>query len=122
MQQAGVHPDPAAAMKDRMRADLRIAMKERRPADVAVLRALMAALDNAEAVPIAGRPFVPGQDTADAPTEVERLYLDDAAVRSVLVAEIAERDRAAGEMERLGQADRAATLRAEVVLAGRYLD
>src|ERR1044072_2468326 len=41
------------AMKLRLRRDLRAALAERRASDVAVLRGLLGALDQAEAVPIA---------------------------------------------------------------------
>lgn len=115
--------DPAKAMKDRLRADLRAAMKARVAGEAAVIRALVAALDNAEAPPIGkasdgglGHAFASGD------AEVERLLLGEADVRRVLLAEIAEREAAAAEMQRLGQSDRAAALRSEIAVARRYLD
>jgi uncharacterized protein len=43
-------------------------------------------------------------------------------VQGIIVADIDERERAAAEMERLGMLDRAESLRAEAVIAKRYID
>lgn len=110
--------DAANGMKDRLRADLLAAMKERDMAEVGTLRTLIAALDNAEAPPAAQRVAMPGDDMT---TETERLLLDAGTVAAVIAAEIAERERAAAEFDRLGRADRAAQLRAEAAIGRRYL-
>ena len=44
--------DAAESLKARLRADLKLAMRARAKLDVGVLRALIAALDNAQAVQI----------------------------------------------------------------------
>lgn len=103
--------DPAVTIKNTLRADLREAMKARRADETALLRSLIAAIDNAEAVPMqAGA------------TEVPRLALDTAAIQAILLADIAEREQSAAQLEPLGQSDRAATLRAQAKLARRYLE
>jgi uncharacterized protein YqeY len=115
--------DAAKALKDRLRADLRVAMKAGASRDASVIRALVAALDNAEAPPVRKDPDAAlGYAFASGAAEVERLLLGEADVRRVLLAEIAEREAAADEMRRLAQADRAAALDAEIAVAKRYLD
>jgi uncharacterized protein YqeY len=115
--------DPAHAMKARLRADLRSALKKGRTAEVKIIRALVAAIDNAEAPPLR-----PGQRASDQhrfrdkTAEVDRLSLSAAALRSVLSAEVRERESAAAEMVRLNRPDRADALRAEALLAKRYIE
>lgn len=110
-------------MKTRLRADLRTAMKDRRTAEVKVIRALVAAIDNAEAPSIhAGQTaLLPHDFRTGSAAEVERLLLSRADVQNVLLAEIHERERAAAELEGLEKADRAEALRAEALLAKHYL-
>ena len=106
-----------------MRADLRAALKARRTDEAKVVRALVAAIDNAEAPPL------PAAETASLPhrfesgaAEVERLRLSRSRLRQLLLAEIQEREQAAAELERLNRTDRAKALRAEALIARRYLD
>jgi uncharacterized protein YqeY len=115
--------DSGRDLKARLRADLRTAMKDRRTIDAKVIRALIAAIDNAEAPPAHARQKVLAHhDFRSGSAEVERLLLSGAHVHTVIVAEIDERERAAAEMERLGMMDRAEALRAEAVIAKRYID
>ncbi len=114
--------DAARDMKDRLRADLRSALKAGRAGEAGLIRALVAAIDNAEAPsPPAGRAGADPHRFREGSAEVERLCLDAGQVRAVLAAEIAEREGAAAEMDRLGRPDRAEALRAEALLAGRYV-
>jgi uncharacterized protein YqeY len=107
----------AAALKQRLREDLKAAMRERRAEDVALLRKLIAALDNAEAVPTEGyRP----RAVDGAGGEVARRQLDAAEVEQLLASEVAERRAAAEEFARLGRADEAARLGQEADLIARY--
>jgi uncharacterized protein len=115
--------DAANDMKSRLRADLRAAMKDRLTMEAKVIRALIAAIDNAEAPP------VPTQQSAlsldrfrNGSAEVERLLLSGDQVRDVLLAEIRERERAAAEFDRLQMTDRAEGLRAEARVARCYVD
>lgn len=85
-----------------------------------LIRALIAALDNAEAPPApAGQVHY---HFGNRPTEIERLLLSASDVRHVLLVEIEQHERAAAEMERLGKLDRAEALRAGALLAKRYLE
>lgn len=112
----------AESMKARLRADLTTAMRARNAAEVKLLRALVAAIDNAEAPPAAGQPAESGFGFAAASSEVQRLILGAAEVQQVLRSEIEEREHAAAEFDRVGRPDQAADLRAQADLARRYLD
>lgn len=115
--------DAGAEMKNRLRADLREAMKGGRASEAALIRVLLAAIDNAEAPPLDGSRKAADQHRfRDGSAEVERLSLSEAAVRAILAAEVLERETAADEMMRLNKADRAEALRAEALLARRYIE
>lgn len=112
----------AERMKARLRADLTTAMKARNAAEVQLLRALVAAIDNAEAVAPAAQPAESGFGFAATSSEVRRLILGADQVQQVLATEIAEREGAAAEFDGLGKPDHAAGLRAQAGIARRYLD
>lgn len=113
---------PSVEMKRRLRADLRLAMKEGRPEEAGVLRSLVAALDNAEAPPRTPTLMTHSLlDFTSGSAEVQRLHLDERRVSEVLQGEVRERERAAAEFERLGRIDRAQSLRAEARVALRYV-
>ena len=110
-------------MKARLRADLRAEMKDKRAIEAKVIRALIAAIDNAEAPPAReGQKALVRHQFRSGSAEIERLLLSAVDVHGVIVADIHERERAAAEMERLGMMDRAEALRAEAVIAKRYVD
>lgn len=110
--------NPAKELKDRLRADLKRALKESRKPEMSVLRSLLAAIDNAEA---------PEQTDAElrydpaAASEVERLDLSARQLASLLLQEHAAREDAAADMDRLKQAERAERLRFEAAIVQRYL-
>ncbi|PKR87917.1 hypothetical protein CXZ10_17480 [Pleomorphomonas diazotrophica] len=115
-------PTPAEAIKAELRRDLVAAMKRGAKAEMALLRQLVAALDNAEAVPLAEtRPAAVhhlfGAGTAEA--ERRHLTLDD--IEALLRWEIDARLEAAAEFARLGVDTRAEALTAEVELIRRYV-
>ena len=110
----------AAALKERLRADLKAAMQARAAAQVRVLRALIAALDNAEAVPGVAYTALPGT-FGDGANEVSRLELDEAAVEALLAREVEERLSAAAAYERRDRAGDGARLRDEAALVSGYL-
>jgi uncharacterized protein YqeY len=117
-------PDDAAdALKRRLRDDLMAAMRARAGTEIAVLRALVAALDNAQAVPIADghKPYAE-KPFGDPSVEVPRLPLDLPAVRALLAQEAGARNAAADQFESLGKTERAALLRSEVRIIARYLE
>ena len=108
----------APALKDRLRADLKAAMRERKATEVALLRTLIAAIDNAEAVPIAE---LDAQIRLRVPIgEMARRDLDPSTLDAVLEAEAKSRLVAAEDYERNGRGDDAARLRAEAGLIARY--
>ena len=109
----------ATALKERLRADLKAAMQKRTTDEVRLLRTLIAALDNAEAVPSATDKYVP-RAFGDPDGEVARLDLDDDAVAKLLAVEVAARLAAVADYERHGQTAEAERLRAEVELIARY--
>lgn len=114
--------DAGQAMKARLRADLREAMKAGHTDDAGLIRTLIAAIDNAEA------PKLPEAHSAsdqhrfgDGSAEVSRLVLSHDAVRSVLMAELREREETAAEMTRRKRLEHADALRAEALVISGYL-
>lgn len=115
--------DAATPMKARLRSDLRDAMRQGHRREVALLRELIAAIDNAEAVPQAAVPAsLPGHAFGSGAAEVPRLRLEGDAVRALLRREIDSRARAAAECDSLGAAERAQALREDALMAERYLE
>jgi len=113
----------ATAMKLRLRDDLRAAMAGKRSAEVAVLRTLLGALDQAEAVdPVArGREYA-SPKFGDPEVEVPRKRLSAEEVRAVVVQEHDELRRAADDYARLGRADAAAVCAIKAEVLARYLE
>lgn len=109
----------AAALKARLRADLKSAMQAKASADVRVLRTLIAALDNAEAVPTELEGYV-AREFGDPSGEVARLELGPAQIDAVLAAEIESRLAAAADYDQHRRADESARLRAEAEVVARY--
>lgn len=109
----------ATALKERLRADLKAAMQARASDEVRLLRTLIAALDNAEAVSGAPDKYV-ARAFGDPSGEVPRLVLDEEAVGRLLVGEIDSRLAAADDYERHGEVEPARRLREEAGLIDRY--
>ncbi|WP_213011251.1 hypothetical protein [Paractinoplanes toevensis] len=104
-------------LRERLRKALPVAMKARDRDATTALRATLAAIDNAEAVtPAEG---VPGSLAIEVlpvgagATEVARRTLTEQEVEQIVRAELAERETAADEYERVGHPDRAEKLRSE---------
>jgi uncharacterized protein YqeY len=115
--------DAAAQMKSRLRADLVPAMKAGRKHEAALVRQLIAVLDNAEAAPDRNaRASVVQHEFGSGSAEVDRLMLNKDQVRELLLAEIENREQAALQFERLSRTEAAHALRAEIVLTRRYID
>ena len=104
--------DAAETMRARLQGDLRKAMKARAAQEVAVLRALIALIDNAGAVPL--------PEAAARQTEVERRRLTSAEVQALLVRERDVRQASAAEFDRLALASEAERARAEIAVIDRY--
>ena len=108
----------AVALKERLRADLKAAMQGRATDEVRLLRTLIAAVDNAEAVP--GEHKNIQRTFGDPGSEVARRELDGGDLAALLDREIEERLAAAAGYD-AGQPDQAARLRAEAALIAGYL-
>ncbi len=105
--------DPRA-LAHRLDADLLAARKRHSAPEVGAIRSLKAALANAEAVPVADRPYQVVEGSADVP----RRALGVADIDAVIGAEIGERRRAIDEYTRLGEPT--AGLAQEVATLERY--
>lgn len=113
--------DWLAALRARLAADLKQALRRRDRGAMALLRSVMSALDNAEAVPV--------EPTRDAlpvkglrATEAPRRVLDRATARAVIEAEIRERAEAARAYRELGRDADATRFEAEVDRLRPYLE
>jgi len=112
----------SSTLRTTLRSRLTAAMRERDRPSVNVLRSTVAAIENAEAIPVdATRTAAASTDVAGAAvglgvTEAQRRHLDDAAERSVVAAEVqslleAELTYAAvGDLERARSAASGAVL------------
>jgi uncharacterized protein YqeY len=109
----------ASDLKERLRADLKAAMRERKQDEVAVIRTLIAAVGNAEAQPLEG--FAERLRKREVIGEVGRRELAAGDLDGVLEEEARSRLAAAEDYERHGRHEDAARLRREADLIGRYL-
>ncbi|MCC3768810.1 GatB/YqeY domain-containing protein [Streptomyces sp. UNOC14_S4] len=101
-------------------------MRARDKVSVSTLRATLAALDNAEAVPV-GEAGLRGVALEHSPvgagtTEAVRSELSERDVVDIVHAEITERLDAAAQLTAPAHAGRAARLRAEAAVLQRLLD
>ena len=113
---------PAVALTDRMRADLKVAMREKDKVAVRALRTTMGAIANAEAPSIG----TDDRTSADEPevgrlVEHRRLELTADDLDRVLRAEVADRLDTAEQFEANGRGEEAAVVRAEAAVIERYL-
>lgn len=119
----------AEALKALLRGALKEAMRARRAEVVSVLRELLGALDNAEAVEAGLAPKVEAGVIAGGVTglgagEVPRRVLSREQVKALIARELDERRQAVATYQALGRADEVARLEAqleavEAVLASR---
>lgn len=114
------------SLRTRMRQALPEAMRAGDKAAVSALRATLAAVDNAEAVPadVAGprNPALEESPVGAGATDAARRELSEGAVAAIVRAEAAERLEAATQLTALAQAKRAGRLRAEAGVLLRLLD
>jgi len=106
--------DPAADLRQRLQSDLRSAMKARAGRDVAILRQLIAAIDNAGAVPLPPK-------TEPIQCEVERRSLGSDDIQDLLQHEFDLRRRAADEFSSLGRTVEAESAKFEMDVVARYM-
>ena len=107
-------PDAAEEMRQKLQTDLRAAIKGRQALEVSVLRGLIAAIDNAGAVPLAAKSDPPQH-------EVERRYLDPGEVQALLRREYDAHQAAASEFARLGRSVESEQANFATAIASRYL-
>ena len=93
---SGLEIDAAEEMRQRLQADLRSALKRRNALEISVIRNLVAAIDNAGAVPIEAVAPIRG--------EVARRRLDDSDVKDVLLREFQRYFASSNEFARIGRA------------------
>lgn len=111
------HETAVGRLRARMALDLTAAMRDRDRVRMAALRSLMAALDNAGAVPLDARPPAVGLGAAEAP----RRELDQHGVQAIVAEEIRTREVAAGEYRGISLPDAAARIEAEAEALRPYL-
>lgn len=114
------------SLRLRMRQALPEAMRARDKAAVSALRSTLAALDNAEAVPV-GEAGLRGLALEQSPvgvgvTEAARRELSESDAVQIVRAEAAERLDAAAQLTSPAHADRAARLRAEAAVLLGFID
>ena len=120
--------DPSEVMRARLREDLRAAMKRRDAMETSVLRGLIAAIDNAQAVAAPTRPATPGGGSqwvagasAFGSAEAPRQVLGVAELEALLRGEAERLSSFARELDGYGRRDEAARARAEADIAKRYV-
>lgn len=114
-------------VRQQLRDALGVAIKARDRSAASVLRTTLGAIENAEAVELteseggstslAIEQIVVGVGAA----EVERRLLTEDDVRGIVRSELAERDAAAGEYERVGRSEHAERLRGEMAVLAPFL-
>jgi uncharacterized protein YqeY len=107
-------------LRDRLKADLMKAMKARETNTVTILRTLLGAIDNAEAVEVV-EPSMPIAPVIGQSNEVPRKVLTEADILAILQCEADEQAQAVAEYERLGQQAEADRLRAGLEVITQYL-
>ena len=107
-------PGAADGMRQRLQADLRSAIKARAVLEVAVLRGMIAAIDNAGAVPLSRGP-------SPRPHEVQRRRLGFSEVQASLWREYRARRAAVEEYARLGRGAQSEQASREMAVVRRYV-
>ncbi|WP_285576968.1 hypothetical protein [Actinoallomurus iriomotensis] len=112
------------SLRLRMRQALPEAMRARDKVAVSALRSALAALDNAEAVPVdgSGPRGLEQSPVGVGATEAVRRELSERGMADIVRAEAGERLEAAARLTAPAQADRATRLRAEAAVLMRFLD
>jgi uncharacterized protein YqeY len=110
--------EPPQLLRDRLKADLTSALKARQTSTAMTLRTLLAAIDNAEAVPLSAAPAPINGRSHDVPRKV----LGALDIQAILAQEAAECRRALGDYRQLGQGEAADAMRAALTLIETYAD
>jgi len=102
-----------ASLRERLQRGLYAARKQRDGAGIQALSSVLTALDNAGAVPPSALASAAPKAACGQVSEVPRRELSEAESAAIVRAEIAERDAAIADYERLRCEHEAAALRAE---------
>ena len=117
--QENTRPDSVQIVwEERLKADLRIAVKARQNSTIRAIRSMLAAIDNAGAVEL-DESLTPTVGTS---VDVPRRILSEEQVQEILHREAENRRSAIATYERLRRQEEADRLRAELAVFGRYLD
>ncbi|MFE6920654.1 hypothetical protein ACFVAV_06370 [Nocardia sp. NPDC057663] len=111
----GLSDQPDSALRERLRAALKPAMRARDHSAVSALRSALGAIDNAEAIDAVDVKAGALEDSAVGlgAAEARRRDLTEADIADIVRREIGERRDAAAEYDRLGATDRRDSLTAE---------
>jgi uncharacterized protein YqeY len=113
---------PAANLRETLRADLKTAMLGKDRDRAALVRTLIAAIDNAEAVEATAEQLSENfRQLGDPSGEVARRELSAQDIASALDCEVASRRKAAAQYRAGGKDTQAARLEAEAELVRGYL-
>jgi len=119
---SSVDEPPARQLKSRLRQDLALAMRSGAKSDVGVLRTLLAAIDNAEAVQVGDVHYrYVVRQFLDRSAEVPRRDLSHNDLQDLIRRDRDERLRVAADVASRGRMDRARELRREAALVSRYI-
>jgi uncharacterized protein len=111
-----------ADLRAALRRDLTAALKSRQAEVVSVLRNALAAIENAEALPVSAvTPHVAGAPGGLGSTEAPRRELSPEDVRGLLEALILDFKREARRYDSLGQSDAARRLEGQAGVLSAYL-
>jgi uncharacterized protein YqeY len=113
-------------LRERLRAGLRDAMKQRDQAAVAALRTALSVVDNAEAADVSNAPeaqdgHIAGGVAGLGAGEVARRHVSDPELVELLQREVARWEKTADEFQRVGRNEEATGLRDEITALARYL-
>lgn len=112
--------NPAETLRAQLRAELTPAMRERRLLEVSVLRSLIQAVDNAEAVDAGPTSALPTR-FGDGSNEVPRRRLEAGELVALLESEADAREADAAQLAAVGQAERAERLQSEAAFVRSQL-
>lgn len=108
-------------LREQMKVDLIEAMKARQSATVATLRSVLAAIDNAEAVPVSKESTLPVEPMPGQRHEVPRKLLSTDDIRQIVQKEVDERQANSVKYAALGRKAEAERLQTAATLIATYL-
>ncbi|MQA06791.1 MAG: hypothetical protein GEV07_30215 [Streptosporangiales bacterium] len=110
------------SIRDRLRADLKTALKERDRVAASTIRTALAAIENAEAVDAVEVDGTDPMGTVGLSRDVSRRALSPTDIRDILRREVDERQQAISTYETTEQHPEADRLRTELRVLERYVE